>query len=102
MINLSDDIAKDCFFKRCESCNITNLKQHVGSIINDFSDTSIDRYLRLIVLDMVNKMNITELFEFYICDKEAFTVAEFESKVTSYLKKKEQDDQKVRDFKILH
>ena len=93
---------EDTFFHRCNSCNITHMKVPVGTIINDFSDNSIDRYLKLIVLNMVNQLPIHQLYELYICDKEAFTVKEFQDKVISYKQREQNAKQKAKDFSILH
>ena len=87
---LDIQIKEGTFFKRCNSCNITHMKSPVGFLINDFSDPSLDRYLRLIVLNMINKLPIHDLYEIYICDKEAYSVLEFDEKVKAYNTKKEQ------------
>ena|ERR1035437_4995826 len=94
--NIPTDNIEGTFIHYCSSCNLLHQKLPVGTIINEFSNNTIYRYLKLIVLNMVNTLPIHQLYEFYIINQEALTVEEYNNLLMTYKTKRESDGKKSR------
>jgi hypothetical protein len=90
----------ECFIRRCptETCFLTWQKLPVGVIINEFSNPDTYRYLKLIVLNMVNQLPINDLYEFYILGKEAYTTEEFTQLLAKYELRKQDAKEKTSNI----
>ena len=80
------------FIRRCPNCLLQWQKLLVSEIIDSFSQPEVHRYTKLLTLDMVNKLPLTDLFEFYLVGKEPFTITEFNNLLTKYEAKKHNEE----------
>lgn len=89
-VTISDN--PDIFFRICHPCHVTHQKVAVKDIKEQFADPTLNRTLRIIVLDWVDKFPDSWLFEFYIANQKPFTPSEFEQKVKSFHQRRKHDN----------
>lgn len=78
----------DIFIRRCNDCFLQHQKLPVKDIMIALGLETVHRYTKLIILNMINKLNINTLYEFYLSSREPLTVDEFNNILYRYENKK--------------